>query len=96
MQTPEAKVKAKVKKLLTEARWYQFWPVQTGYGETTVDCLACSNSDGGQFVAIECKREGIRTPTPRQAAVMARIRAAGGVTYLVTMKNGELEWIEIK
>jgi hypothetical protein len=88
--TPEGRVKEKLKKFLGG---YQFWPVQTGYGQTTLDLLVCQN---GRFYGIECKREGIRKPTPRQAAVMARIRAAGGVTYLVTMKDGELQWIEIK
>ena len=91
--TPEGRVKAKLKKWLAKSGVYGFWPVQSGYGEATLDCLMC---DMGKFYGIECKREGIRKPTPRQAAVMARIRAAGGVTYLVTMKDGELEWIEIK
>ena len=93
--TPEGRVKAKLKthlKMMLEV-CYSFWPVQTGYGEVTLDCLVLF---GGRFYGIECKREGIREPTKRQAAVMARIRAAGGVTYLVTMKDGELEWIEIK
>jgi hypothetical protein len=94
MQTPEARVKAKLKAFMTANGYYAFWAVPTGYGQTTVDCLACM--PWGEFIGIECKREGIRKPTPRQAAVMARIRAAGGVTYLVTMKDGELEWIEIK
>jgi len=98
MQTPEAKVKTKLKRYFAEERkngheLYFYWPVPTGFGETTLDCLCCYD---GKFIGIECKREGIRKPTPRQAAVMARIRAAGGVTYLVTMKDGELEWIEIK
>ena len=91
--TPESRVKAKLKKWLDFNSYYHFWPVQMGMGAATVDCLACI---ADRFWAIECKREGIRKPTSRQAAVMARIRAAGGVTYLVTMKDGELEWIEIK
>jgi hypothetical protein len=91
--TPEGAVKKKLKLYLARTDIYRFWPVQMGMGEATVDCLICI---GGKFMGIECKREGIRKPTPRQAAVMARIRAAGGVTYLVTMKDGELEWIEIK
>jgi hypothetical protein len=92
--TPETRVKKALKAKLALWGWYTFWPVQTGYGQATVDCLACMTRGG--FIGIECKREGIRRPTLRQAAVMARIRAAGGVTYLVTMKDGELEWIEIK
>ena len=97
--TPEGRVKAKLKKYFAQLKeigrseTYCYWPVPSGFGETTLDCLCCYD---GRFYGIECKREGIRKPTPRQAAVMARIRAAGGVTYLVTMKEGELEWIEIK
>ena len=93
--SPEGRVKAKLKADLKARGWYFFFPVQTGYGEATVDCLACGGI-AQRFWGIECKREGIRKPTPRQAAVMERIRAAGGVTYLVTMKDDELEWIEIK
>ena len=91
--TPEGRVKAKLKARLKAVGAYQFWPVQMGYGAATVDCLAAAF---GRFVGIECKREGVEKPTPRQARVMEQIRAAGGLTYLVTMENEKLKWIEVK
>ena len=90
--TPEGKVKKKLKDALTAWGCYQFWPVQSGYGEKTVDVLVCNK---GQWVGIECKRAGITKPTPRQAETMRQMREAGARTYLVTADNyGKLVWIE--
>ena len=91
--TPEGRVKAKLKRHLAEHGYYQYWPVPMGRGSITVDCIAC---DQGHFVGIECKREGVTKPTPHQAAVMRQMRQAGATTYLVTIKDGELEWLEQK
>ena len=41
--TPEGKVKVKVKNLLNAYGAYHFWPVQTGMGARTLDCLGCHN-----------------------------------------------------
>ncbi len=65
MKTPEGKVKDEIKSWLDEIGAYHFWPVQTGIGADTVDCLACIN---GRFVAIEVKAPG------RPLAVTARQR----------------------
>lgn len=90
--TPEGKVKAKLKTLLTLQGCYQFWPVQSGYGEKTVDVLVC---DRGRWIGIECKKAGVTKPTPRQAETMRQMREAGAKTYLVTAdKDGNLVWIE--
>jgi hypothetical protein len=91
--TPEGRVKAALKKELARLNVYQFWPVQTGYGAATVDCLTCW---AGKFIAIECKREGVEKPTPRQAAIMKEMRRFGALTYLVTLHEGELKWIPIQ
>jgi hypothetical protein len=92
--TPEGKVKKKLKEFLRQRGDYQHWPVLTGYGEQTLDCISCVKH--GWFFGYECKRKGIRVPTPRQAAIMKRMRAAGGKTYVVTLNdNDELEFIEI-
>jgi hypothetical protein len=92
MMTPEGRVKAKLKKYLA-VRDYQFWPVQTGYGAATVDCLACVE---GKFLAFECKASGKKL-TPRQLTTMQAIRKSGGSTWLVTMDiEGEIVWQEIK
>ena len=90
--TPEGRVKAKLKGWL-KGRW-SFWPVQTGYGAATVDCFTLD--PGGRLMAIECKREGVAKPTPRQALEMQRIRRGGGLTYVVTMREGELIWFAQK
>lgn len=95
MMTPEGRVKQKLKQLFAAEPAYLFWPVQTGYGATTLDCLAV-RWPSGKFIGIECKRRGVEKPTPRQAEVMRRIRAAGGETWLVTLDdNEELKWIQI-
>ena len=74
MTTPEGKVKAKVKKLLKEFNAYQFWPVQSGYGNKTLDCLACVN---GKFIGIETKAPG-KGLTPLQASCAHDIERASG------------------
>jgi hypothetical protein len=93
MMTPEGRVKVKLKKHLARCNYYQFWPVQTGYGAATVDCLACYD---GRFRGIECKAPG-KQLTPRQLTTMREIRKAGGETWLVTMggEEGALIWTKV-
>ena len=79
MSTPEGKVKNAVKKQLKALGFYQFWPVQTGMGAKTVDCLACG---GGRFVGIETKAPGKR-PTPLQEVTLTKIAEAGGITLVI-------------
>jgi len=78
--TPEGYEKEKVKKFLTRAAAYQFWPVQIGYGAATVDCLACI---AGHFVGIEVKRADYKNKsyTNRQLVTLQRINQSGGVTF---------------
>lgn len=91
--TPEGRTKAKLKAYLLERDAYAFWPVQTGYGASTVDCIVC---DRGKFVGIECKREGVEEPSARQKIAMKQMRRAGAITWLVTLDEaGELKWIKI-
>lgn len=75
----EKTVKAAVRKRLKEIGAYQFWAVQMGYGEQTLDVL-CSVQ--GWFVAIECKRPGAK-PTKLQLLTMQKISDAGGLVYVV-------------
>ena len=51
------------------------------------DVLACVQ---GRFVAIEVKRPG-RRPTPRQAAELEAIRAAGGIALVATSLDEVVE-----
>ncbi len=76
--TPESKVKAEIIFNLKKRGAYYFMPVQTGYGQRTVDILACI---GGRFVAIECKA-GVNKPTATQQKTLSDIAGAGGVAVV--------------
>lgn len=88
MKTGEAKVKDDVKKYLTSIGAYFFMPVQTGYGQPTLDFLVCYR---GLFYAIETKKPGVKDPSPRQRLIMRQINRAGGTTMVIdsveTLKN---------
>lgn len=78
--TPEAKVKAKVKKILAELGAYWSMPVTGGYGNSGVpDFLVCYR---GKFYGIECKANGGKT-TALQDKHLADIRGAGGVGLII-------------
>lgn len=86
-QTPEGKVKDKVKRLLKKYGAYYFMPVQTGYGAPTLDILACYK---GIFIAIETKAPG-KKPTARQELTIKEIKAANGLVYVIDGDITELE-----
>ena len=93
--TPEGYEKSLVKKYLSQIGAYQFWPVQTGYGAATIDCLACIN---GRFIGIEVKREGYQPAsfTVRQRDTLNRIYASGGSVFTGTgeeIVKGIASWI---
>lgn len=82
--TPEGKVKLAVKKLLKQyPNTYSHWPVQTGYGAPTLDCVGSVNSRllaGGVSFAVETKYKDDLTPRQRLTkAAMER----GGVTVFI-------------
>jgi hypothetical protein len=82
--TPEGKVKAKVKKILTDIGAYYAMPVGAGYGHAgTPDFLVCYRN---QFLAIETKAKGNK-PTALQEATMQRIRDAGGRVFVIDETN---------
>lgn len=86
--TPEAKVKAKIKKILKEYDVYYAMPMGTGYGNSGVpDFLCCVN---GQFLGIEAKANGGK-PTALQEKNLEEIKAAGGVS--VVIHEGNLDWL---
>ena len=58
---------------------YAFWPVQTGRGARTLDCLFCVDS---LFFAVETKRPGADL-TEIQKDISEEIWRAGGVVYKV-------------
>lgn len=78
--TPEAKVKAKVVKVLKDIGAYYFYPVTGGYGRSGVpDIVACIR---GKFVGIECKA-GKNKPTGLQLKNLSDITVAGGVALVI-------------
>jgi hypothetical protein len=80
--TPEGTIKRRIKDVLAGygERVYYFMPVPSGYGTTTVDFLICFC---GVFIAVEAKRPGHPSPTALQGAVLERVRAAGGRSFIV-------------
>ena len=83
--TPEAKVKAKVKKILDGHGIYYFLPATGGYGRSGVpDIICCYNS---QFLAIECKATAKNKPTALQEKEMRKIREAFGETFVIHADN---------
>lgn len=79
MAGPEAKVKARVKKILKAAGAYQHWPVQTGYGAACLDCHGCYK---GRYFAIETKAPG-KHPTPRQLLTIEDVENAEGKVFVI-------------
>ena len=90
-QTPEAKVKAKIKAILKAHNIYYAMPIGTGYGNSGVpDFLCCVN---GKFLAIEAKA-GKGQATALQLKNLRLINASGGHTLIVSENNYEyLEWV---
>ena len=80
MTTPEGRVKATVRTLLNGyPGLFQYWPVPSGYGQTTLDILGCYR---GQFFSIETKAHG-RKPTLRQTGLLNDIERAMGKTFVI-------------
>lgn len=91
MYTPEGKVKNAVKKFLAQHNIYYFMPATGGYGRSGVpDFIGCIN---GKFFAVETKA-GKGTPTALQLREMERIKAAGGLTFVINEDNiDDLEYL---
>lgn len=86
-QTPEGKVKDKIKVILKRHNVYYAMPMGTGFGNAGVpDFLVCLN---GGFLAIEAKANGGKT-TALQEKNLAEIEAAGGQTLVINEDNFEL------
>jgi len=82
--TPEAKVKAAIRKILDTTHAYYAMPVGSGYGNSGVpDFLVCHN---GQFIGIEAKAGKGKT-TALQDVHLQRIRDAGGIALVVNETN---------
>jgi len=83
-QTPEVKVKAKIKKILKDNGVYYAMPIGTGYGNSGVpDFLCCVN---GKFMAIEAKA-GKGQATALQEKNLKAIIESGGDAWVVNETN---------
>lgn len=83
-QTPEGKVKDKIKKILKANNVYFAMPMGTGYGNAGVpDFLCCVK---GQFLAIEAKA-GAGETTALQKKAIREIQDSGGDAWVVRETN---------
>jgi len=90
-QTPEAKVKAKIKAILKEHNTYFAMPIGTGLGNSGVpDFLVCHN---GNFLGIEAKA-GKGVPTALQEKNLRDIDKAGGWTLVINEESLENKILE--
>lgn len=82
--TPEAKVKKKVKDVLTKLGAYYAMPATGGYGNSGApDFVVCYK---GTFIGIECKANGNK-PTALQMHNLVLIRKAGGYGLVIDETN---------
>lgn len=82
--TPEKKVKTRLKKQLDELGIYHFSPFQAGMGRAGIpDVIGCYR---GMFVAFECKA-GKNQPTALQEREMNAIRMAKGLAFVINEEN---------
>jgi hypothetical protein len=80
--TPEAKVKADVKKFLKSIGCWYFLPVSNGMGQVGIPDFICCYQ--GRFVAIETKAPGkLSNTTANQDRVISEIKLAGGSAIVV-------------
>ena len=79
-KTPEGRVKDQLKKFLNQFEYlYQFWPVQNGMGQPTLDVIVCYK---GFYLAIEVK-PGKKQMTERQSLTADSMRNAQGCVLLI-------------
>ena len=88
-QTPEGKVKDKIKKILKAHGIYYAMPMGTGFGNAGVpDFLICVK---GRFIAVEAKAGKGKT-TALQEKNIREIQEAGGDAFVIHENNlGKLD-----
>jgi len=79
--TPEGRVKDKVRAMLKRHQIWYFLPGNNGMGSSGVPDFVCCVS--GRFIGIECKADATKRPTPLQMACASKIEMAGGRWFLV-------------
>lgn len=92
--TPENKIKKKVKGLLAEYNLlYSNWPVPTGFGTPMLDLVGCYY---GMFFAVETKAPS-KKPTPRQRLCIEQMLEAGAAVFVIDGDEGVQElkaWLD--
>lgn len=87
MDTPEGKVKKKVKQVLKRYNCWTDWPVPSGYGKSTLDCIGCI---GSYFFSVETKKPGGKL-TALQHQTVIGIDSAGGRVFLIDTTDEKAE-----
>jgi len=85
-QTPEGKVKDKIKTILKRHGVYYVMPIGTGYGNAGVPDFICCVPPRGGFLAIEAKANGGKT-TALQDKNIEEILACGGGAVVIDEHN---------
>jgi len=86
--TPEGKVKAKVKKILNDVGALHFSPFMAGMGSAGVSDIICLYK--GRFIAIECKADEKKLPTELQKKFLQKVVAWGGIGLIIHKDNIDL------
>jgi len=82
--TPEKKVKTKVRRILDEMGIYHFSPPGMGLGRSGIPDIICCYE--GRFVAIECKAGKGKTTALQEREINA-IRTAKGLAFVINEEN---------
>jgi hypothetical protein len=85
--TPEGKVKDKIKAVLKGYHAYYHMPVQNGMGSPTLDFTGCYY---GHFFGIEAKAPG-KVPTKRQELTIKSMTDAGAVVFVI---DGDMHMLD--
>lgn len=85
MMTPEAKVKAKCRKVLDELGAYYFFPATHGYGQSGGFDICCSYY--GHFIGVETKADSTKTPTALQTRNAKLAWESGASSLLIHNEN---------
>lgn len=87
METPEGRVKKRLRAYLVARGDYQHWPVPRGYGGRTTDVLVCHE---GQFEMYEAKKDASARPTALQRKHLEDVVRAGGRSWVVYLNESDI------
>lgn len=94
-QTPEGKVKDRIKRILKARHAYWYMPVSNGMGAPALDFIVCYR---GYFLSIEAKAPG-KKATARQVQTMNHIKNADGHALVVDGSQESYDdligWLEL-